>query len=229
MIEAFTNPEIDFTDQEWKDLVMGTSGLNPDMDESVVQCLGQAPRLMGRVRKAKRQPAEYAQRLPGFVAEAAQLHENIQWALHAQQQRLLTFDGPQPGFFHAHYTRMYSLGLSVAISISHTYACLTGDEDGQLQEEIAHYTREVIRLAEVSQPYRPLGGLVMVVSSSVAWICVADSQLRQQACDVYKDFFNDIMIRDPTETDRILETTARTFKLDDNPWGGFCCPRAEEV
>lgn len=192
-MEAYSNPDLELTDQEWKDLVQGSGGLGVTPEEVVVQCMARGPALAKRIRCCAPQSGNPDCALRDSAEEAFALRTSATLALQTLRSRLLDSEPrghARSEFIHANNVRMYTFALGIAIT-TNCLALTFAEEGAAIKQESAQYAQEIINMAAQVAPYRPIGTLWMTLSLSMAWVGASDPFTKHLIEDLIEDFRRD--------------------------------------
>ena len=130
--------------------------------------------------------------------EARGLYEDFQPTLTCLRTRfhdidLITASLPvkTKALLHAHYTRMYCLGLGVGIIINCILNALEDDGNRQLRQETSQMSDEILQLSDVVNQYRPLGALYMRHCLLAAYVGGTEGDTRTRAIESLVDYQGD--------------------------------------
>lgn len=181
----------------------------------IFRCLGRVPDIMRRARYLLEWDEGHAE----LRDETRSLYDKCK--LHLEELRVQWAVAEQPGPYspilvvrvHAHYQRMFGLGLFIAIFINCVLGALDSQDDSLIVES-ANYAIEVLDLATEAAQYRPLGANYMNLCLMAAWAGTNDKNLRSSIelalKDYEKDFYQESMMNDMPDE---LETMTRRMRL----------------
>ena len=179
--------EVDFTQQQWKDLV--ESNLDDGTPEgAMMSCLAKIPNLIRRGRNAKTNLNPDSRNLESIKDDVQSLDATFAATLETLRNRLRTravtpiskiianVFGSEA--VHSLYLRMYALGLATEILIVSLRFALEADSTifGERLERASH---EMIALADEAAQWLPLGAMSMHPCIAIAWIGARDVNTRQ--------------------------------------------------
>lgn len=194
IFEGLSNPQINFTDQEWEDLIEPPKAARGTPDQTMVYCFGRAPYLMSRLKAARNTPNTPPSTIRNLTVEGHALRNTARSTLEILHTRLLNIDQEtvkHPHILHAHYTRMYTLGLAIVIILN----CILdefSDNFWELRDESAAFAQDIADMADEIEPYRPLGSAWIIMCLSIAWMGARDRRSRSRIEELYLDFLCDI-------------------------------------
>ena len=141
-------------------------------DGKVMECLARIPNLLQRGKDLLPRthfPDPHFTKLKSEVTSLRQNSKRIIMGLRDRLYNINTDSTPVTlrSHIHAHYLRMYGMGLATGIILNCILSVL--EEDClQLHEESSHHSNEIFQLAESAVRYQPLGSVVMILCLSVA-------------------------------------------------------------
>ena len=102
---------------------------------------------------------------------------------------------------HAHYQRLYGLGLAIGIILNHVLSAFYVD-DRELMLESTNLAEEIVVLAQEAVRYRPLGATYIVLCLMAAWIGALDKSLKRVVenrlldyqCDFAQEYMQNLTV-----------------------------------
>ena len=179
------------TQQEWNELVMpGYEGATGD--GNMIQCLARVPNLLQRCKELLPRTQLSESTFTRLKSEVLSLHQNSQTVIMELCDRLCTINMDSTpialyAHIHAHYLRIYAMGLATGIILN----CILGmleDDCVRLREELSHHSNEITQLAESAVKYQPLGSAAMILCLSVAWLGAPDQASKERTKSLLFDY-----------------------------------------
>ena len=217
MIEALADPRIQFTPEEWRNLVV--SGLDSKtLDGDLMMILGQTPELIRRGRQVLESPRTSDFSSYEVLLEVYYLQDAFRPVLnnlrerYDETERQILEDGLRNAeaqrMVRCFHLRMYAFGLAVGILINSIRYKLEGAPCAHevSSQESSAMAEEILKLAKISDAYRPLGSLAMSLFLGAAWVGANNADLKRRVDDKAQDFCNDV---------RSLE---KTFENVESEW-----------
>ncbi|MCJ1309569.1 hypothetical protein MMC25_003229 [Agyrium rufum] len=214
VIEALCYDKVDFTRQEWQDLVQ--SGLeNLGSDIKWLSLLSRIPELYRRCRAEWQSPNFTEENLVGLRYEVHICLQEIRDAAVKLRERLvsskqLVLPVLTANFIDAHLLRTLALTLLTGIVLN----CIlktAGEESEPTKEEASGWSAEILRLAEASIPYQPLASLTMLFCLYAAWSSTEDPTLRHSIQVLLQDYEMACLGRKTENMVECLELTRDRF------------------
>jgi hypothetical protein len=119
---------------------------------------------------------------------------------------------PRDWMLYAHFLRLYGLALFTTSFINCLHRSPSSEQERtSLEVEAAHFTSEVIALAEEAVVFRPLGSGYMILCLIAAWISATDIATKRLVEKHWKDYYSDFPATKTSQLD--LAWTSRQFNL----------------
>jgi hypothetical protein len=214
LFEGLFNDRIDLTTEEWKALIENELE-GPTPEAQLMRALARVPEIMRRGRNTFEGEYEHTELRDGIGS----LYETSKVSLGELQKQWATTEEPDASShilvvrLHAHYQRMYGLGLVIVIILNCVLSALD-TEDDDLIVESTFYATEILGLAADANRYRPLGAGYITLCLMAAWAGTNDELLRMSIGiamkDYQDDFYKDTPIKD---MDAELDSLTRRIRL----------------
>ena len=182
VISAIIEFEVDFTPQQWQDLVV-TQWDDGAPEGAMMKCLSEIPPLIRRGRHAKLDPNPDPAALDSIKDDVRSLDTRFAATLETLRHRFRTnevnsFSKAVAKVFgedavRSLYIRMYSLGLATEILIVLLLDALKIDTEASV-ERLRHASHEMLALADEAIQWLPLGAMSMITCLLIAWVGARD-------------------------------------------------------
>ncbi|KAL4806081.1 hypothetical protein BDV18DRAFT_138644 [Aspergillus unguis] len=226
LFEGLFNPHIDFTPQEWKELV--ENDLDAQTPES--EMLLNLSRVRDILFRAKNNPDGLA----GLLILQAEIR-----SLYAKTRKICDIfrvglkevedpgeNGPPnphglpPAWIHAHIQRFYGLAVSIALYINYAAVALrTPDLD--LIPDATYLAMEMIDIAENAMQYRPFGAGYVIIGLIAASVAIDNPPLQDLIHSWIDDYRQDFHMPN-LEAYTLVEAFARLDPFEGqempDPW-----------
>ncbi|KAL8685491.1 MAG: hypothetical protein Q9218_007730 [Villophora microphyllina] len=207
-MEALVNDKINFTKQQWEDLVKNEL-TESTLDGRFLEYLAHVPELTKCAKDVMQRSDFPNSAWAQLRLEVERMRDRSKADIDELRTRLESYDPTTaPAKFrhllHANHLRMVGLALGTGIILNWILIFLVG-YDQEISDESAEWTEEIIRLSEVATQYQPLGSLAMVVCLQMSWLGAPDASTKQRikaliinyerACvgDVERDWIADMV------------------------------------
>ena len=216
MIEALVNEKINFTPQQWKDLVENRLDAT-DTDGKWIRCLAHVPDLMRRCKTELNGVHFPKPRILDLTLETASLLEDCKAIIFSFRERLAAFNAaPRPArlasLFHANCLRLLALGLATGIILNCILRAL-GDQSESTRDLSSRWAKEISELAKVAVKYQPLGSMSMLICLPMAYVGASDPILQGEIMELIANYERACLKREPPDWIRDLEKTKRRITL----------------
>ncbi|RMZ89894.1 hypothetical protein DV736_g2881, partial [Chaetothyriales sp. CBS 134916] len=220
LLEALWNDKIQFTQDEWLNLVESKADASTLVDR-MMKCCAQMPDLLRRGRLALQQ--QRAELLTSLIQQARQQYEMLLFITNAYKQKYNTFKAnpallTPPGLTverMAHtYHRIYGLSLGLCLISSSIAQGLDVAKGLDLQAEALLLCGQVMLLAEEGTIYRPLGSDHMLICLLAGWSATIDCAVRARLLQLYRVYTSDLPeSRGPQSMVRCLEWSSQRLRF----------------
>jgi len=194
-----TNDKVTLTKRQWTELV--TNQLDTQsLDGQLLRILAQVPDLMQRARSVMKSKTINYTTLAQLMEEAKGLCDNVlpflgktRAYLHENDLSLLSIHhGPSYGLLATHAFRLRSYGWALTVSIIVYRVAESLDLERQKHKEQLHYlAQEIIKVAESSGRYRPLGSMYLILSLSAAHMATDNITIQASSVKWLEDYRTD--------------------------------------
>ncbi|KAL6718323.1 hypothetical protein ACLMJK_004412 [Lecanora helva] len=201
VVEALSDTRIQFTPQEWADLVV--IGLdNGTLEGEMMTCLGRLPHLLQRGRLALKHSfnGEPVERIRNELYDVYQTYAPVVASLRHRWRNIdtNTLNNPmlntaQKRIMHCNHSRIFAFGLAIGLIINSALCTLSvpTNEIALIRDESTSMASEILELAPIVGMYRPLGAAAMTLCLGAAWVAAGDSRIREQIEAMAMDFQGD--------------------------------------
>ncbi|KAL8889549.1 MAG: hypothetical protein Q9215_003203 [Flavoplaca cf. flavocitrina] len=178
--EVLLNDDHDYTRQQWDTLVQQRIDVTSNHGR-LIQCLAQVPSLMKRSKAALRFGESSVLCVPELVLETNDLREQCKTIIGRFQDCLQTCHNeksvPVESRYHVHarQLRLTALAFATGIILNCIVQALNGDNIG-IRRESSHFSDGIVKLAEMSLQYRPLGSMLFLSNLTFAWMGASGHQ-----------------------------------------------------
>lgn len=204
------------TQQEWNELVMpGYEGANGDRD--MIQCLARVPTLLQRCKELLPRTHFSESTFTRLKSEVLSLRQNSKTIIMELCDRLCTINMDSipialHAHIHAHYLRIYGMGLATGIILNCILSMLE-DDCVHLREDSSRYSNEIIQLAASAVKYQPLGSAAMVLCLSVAWLGAPDQASKERTKSLLFDYEGACLVTTASDLTADLERLGKRFAV----------------
>ncbi len=204
------------TQQEWNELVMpGYEGANGD--GNMTQCLARVPTLLQLCKELLPRTHFSESTFTRLKSEVLSLRQNSQTIVMELCDRLCTINMDSTPIalhdhIHAHYLRIYGMGLATGIILNCILSMLE-DDCVRLREESSRHSNEIIQLAESAVKYQPLGSAAMILCLSVAWLGAPDQASKERTKSLLFEYERACLVTTAPDLTADLERLEKRFAV----------------
>lgn len=217
------NGKVQFTQQEWKDLVENELDDN-GIDGRMMCCLARLPDMMHRGRDALNDTQGRQLALLELREEMLSLRDDSRAIIEGLRDRSCAIDAKiasgdwiptgLAAIAPAHCSSGYGLGLAAGVLINCVLGSL-GTNDIDLREESGQMAAEIVRLAGILTKYQPLASASMVICLGAAWVGVTDAFVRERTQELLADYVTTFSTHEVFLSTADLEYLVRRFTLQE--------------
>lgn len=209
------NHKIQFTPQEWKDLVDNRLD-GSSIDAKWLYYLARVPDLKQRYQRSWTYESDQALRF-----EIKSIYEDGKTNTVELRKRLKEIEDSPSSINlaenrHALSLRTLAVTLATVIVIGRMLDTLEPQNISRNRKESSLWAMEILRLARTAQKYR-LGSLNMVSALSVAWFAVEETSLRDEILALLEEYASSFLVLAGTDWSTELEKMAQRLTLEGVP------------
>lgn len=178
LFEGLLNTNIDFTQKEWEMLV-DNEFMKREGDDGMMSSLVKLRGVFSRARSQSDDPET-------LIVEVKEVRETLNKMVKMQFARLHEFESSTTSstresimmeWQDAAFQCAYGIGMVVAVICDCILSALE-PKNTEVLDELEHYGKEILDLAEKASKYKPLGANYMALCLGAAWVGTSDPQMK---------------------------------------------------
>jgi hypothetical protein len=156
-----------------------------------VACMTRLPNHMLRTKEALLRPIQDPIEIDLLRTQGNAIRADLDDALEKLRSQWLKNSGNDPGLWHCHFLRSYTLALAIAIIINEARLALYPTAPLILSESLG-FAKEIVRLSHVASQYRPLGASSLGVCLMAAeYASLADPEVMLAVREMRNEYAGD--------------------------------------